>query len=40
VGAARYARGRFPAAIKLFRDLSLSAEFVPFLTTPAYELIV
>jgi malate synthase len=40
VGAARYARGHFPAAIKLFRDLSLSAEFVPFLTTPAYELIV
>jgi len=39
VGAANYARGRFPEAIKLFRDLSLSAEFEPFLTIPAYELI-
>ena len=24
----------------LFRDLSLADEFVPFLTTPAYDLIV
>jgi malate synthase len=39
VGAARYARGHFPAAVKLFRDLSLADEFVPFLTIPAYELI-
>ncbi len=40
VGAANYARGRFPEAIKLFRELSLAEEFVPFLTIPAYELIV
>ncbi len=40
MGAARYAHGHFPAAIKLFRDLSLAGEFVPFLTIPAYELIV
>jgi malate synthase len=39
VGATNYARGRFPDAIKLFRDLSLADEFVPFLTIPAYELI-
>lgn len=40
VGAANYARGRFPDAIKLFHDLSVAEEFVPFLTIPAYELIV
>ena len=39
VGPANYARGRFPEAIKLFRDISLSDDFVPFLTLPAYELI-
>ena len=36
---ANYARGRFPEAIKLFRDLSLADDFVPFLTLPAYALI-
>ncbi len=40
VGATHYARGRFPEAIKLFRQLSLANEFVPFLTIPAYVLIV
>jgi malate synthase len=40
VGTADYARGRFPEAIKLFRQLSLTDEFVPFLTIPVYELIV
>ena len=40
VGTADYARGRFPEAIKLFRQLSLADEFAPFLTIPAYELIV
>jgi malate synthase len=40
VGASTYARGRFPDAIRLFRELSLAEEFVPFLTIPAYELIV
>ena len=40
VGTPDYARGRFPEAIKLFRQLSLADEFVPFLTIPAYELIV
>ena len=40
VGASRYAHGHFLAAINLFRDLSLADEFVPFLTIPAYELIL
>jgi malate synthase len=40
VGAAHYARGRFPDAIKLFRELSLADAFVPFLTIPAYKLVV
>jgi malate synthase len=40
VGTADYTRGRFPEAIKLFRHLSLAKEFMPFLTIPAYELIV
>ncbi len=39
IGAGNYAAGRFPEAIKLFRDLSLAKEFAPFLTLPAYELI-
>jgi malate synthase len=39
VGAATYAHGRFPEAIKLFRDLSLAKDFAPFLTLPAYKLI-
>ena len=39
VGPADYARGRFTEAIKLFRQLSLADEFVPFMTIPAYELI-
>jgi len=39
LGTRLYERGRFPEAIKLFRDLSLADEFVPFLTLPAYELI-
>jgi malate synthase len=40
VGTPDYTRGRFPEAIKLFRQLSLADEFVPFLTIPAYEFIV
>ena len=40
VGDAAYANGRFPEAIALFRDISLSDEFVEFLTIPAYRLIV
>ncbi|MEJ2434086.1 MAG: malate synthase A [Pseudolabrys sp.] len=39
IGADNYARGRFPEAITLFRDLSIADEFEPFLTLPAYELI-
>jgi malate synthase len=39
IGADNYAKGRFPEAINLFRDLSLAKEFAPFLTLPAYELI-
>jgi len=40
VGAKAFDRGRFSDAIKLFRDISLSGDFVPFLTIPAYRLIV
>jgi malate synthase len=40
IGARAYAKGRFPPAIKLFRELSLAKDFVEFLTIPAYRLIV
>jgi len=40
IGAGNYAKGRFPEAIALFRELSLAPEFVDFLTIPAYRLIV
>jgi malate synthase len=40
VGSSAFNNGRFPEAIKLFRDLSLSREFLPFLTIPAYKLLV
>ncbi len=39
VGAKNFNRGRFTEAEKLFRQLSLSRDFVPFLTIPAYKLI-
>jgi malate synthase len=39
IGAANYAEGRFPEAIKLFSTLSLAPEFEDFLTIPAYRLI-
>jgi malate synthase len=39
IGARSYNRGRFAEAEKLFRQLSLSREFIPFLTIPAYRLI-
>jgi malate synthase len=39
VGEDDYAKGRFPEAIALFRDISLAPEFVEFLTIPAYGLI-
>jgi malate synthase len=39
VGPAVYARGRFPEAIDLFREISVAPEFVEFLTIPAYKLI-
>ncbi|MCZ7658692.1 MAG: malate synthase A [Xanthobacteraceae bacterium] len=39
VGAKAYAEGRFPEAIRLFRELSLSDSFEDFLTIPAYRLI-
>jgi malate synthase len=39
IGEDDYAKGRFPEAIALFRDISLAAEFVAFLTIPAYRLI-
>jgi malate synthase len=40
IGAEVYAGGRFPEAVTLFREISLSDEFVEFLTIPAYRLIV
>jgi malate synthase len=40
IGADVYAEGRFPEAIELFRSISLSDEFEPFLTIPAYRLII
>ncbi len=40
IGAKAFAKGRFPEAIALFRQVSLAPEFVDFLTLPAYELIV
>jgi malate synthase len=40
VGREAFAKGRFPEAIELFRELSLSPQFVEFLTIPAYELIL
>jgi malate synthase len=40
IGAEVYAEGRFPEAIELFRSLSLSSDFVEFLTIAAYRLIV
>jgi malate synthase len=39
IGEDDYAKGRFPEAIALFRDISLAGEFVEFLTIPAYRLI-
>jgi malate synthase len=39
IGAATYAEGRFAEAIELFHSLSLSNNFVDFLTIPAYRLI-
>ena len=39
IGAAAYAEGRFADAIELFRSISLSDNFVEFLTIPAYRLI-
>lgn len=39
LGAELYDSGRFPEAIKLFKELSESDELAPFLTEPAYELL-
>jgi malate synthase len=39
LGSRHFAGGRFPEAIRLFRDLVLSREFVPFFTSSAYKLI-
>jgi malate synthase len=40
IGADNYAKGRFPEAIDLFRKLSTAETLSPFLTLPAYRLIV
>jgi len=39
IGAKAYASGRFPEAIRLFSELSLSKKFADFLTIPAYQKI-
>ena len=39
VGPRAYAKGRFADAEKLFRQLAVARDFVPFLTIPAYKLI-
>jgi len=40
IGPDVYAAGRFPEAIAIFRDLSTAEKLQPFLTLPAYKLIV
>lgn len=40
VGDAAFAGGRFPDAVKLFKQLSLAPDFADFLTLPAYQMIV
>ena len=39
IGEKNYAAGRFPDAIRLFREMSTAPAFEPFLTLPAYRLI-
>jgi malate synthase len=39
IGAAAFAGGRFPEAAKLFKEMSLAADFADFLTLPAYQMI-
>ena len=39
IGAEVYAEGRFAEAIELFRSISLSENFIEFLTIPAYRLL-
>jgi malate synthase len=40
IGADNYAKGKFPQAIDLFRKLSTADTLSPFLTLPAYRMIV
>jgi len=40
IGADNYADGRFPEAIELFRSMSTAKTLAPFLTLPAYRLIL
>ena len=40
IGTEAYNAGRFPEAIEIFRDLSTADTLQPFLTLPAYKLIV
>jgi malate synthase len=39
LGAEAYDKGRFPEAIRLFRELSMAPTFEEFLTIPAYQLL-
>jgi len=40
LGVENFNSGRFDEAIELFRQMSIAKTFVPFLTLPAYELII
>ncbi|HTX25205.1 MAG TPA: malate synthase A [Steroidobacteraceae bacterium] len=39
LGAPVYDQGRFPEAVRLFRDLSTAADFEEFLTLPAFQIL-
>jgi malate synthase len=39
VGAQSYDQGRFPEAVRLFRDLSTASDFEEFLTLPAFQIL-
>jgi malate synthase len=40
VGAARFDRGHFPAARRLFEQVATSQDLEEFLTIPAYDVLV
>ena len=40
LGEAQYAAGKYPEGAKMFEELTLSDDFVEFLTLPAYDYVV